>query len=139
MTLRRCINCNEFNVAHGCKCDEPVQANQPAQPLLPCPWCNQVPAEVHSGKMESEKRPRFWVECINPDCSLTPHTRYYHEKTTAANTWNQRTSTTTREVLEELELALKENLAKWDKPLLYLHEIHTSIKIVIAKRLEGKA
>ena len=39
-----------------------------------------------------------------------------------------------REVIAE---ELKENLAKWDKPLLYLHEIHTSIKIAIAKQLEG--
>jgi len=22
--LKRCLNCNEFNVAHGCKCDEPT-------------------------------------------------------------------------------------------------------------------
>ena len=49
-----------------------------------------------------------------------------------------RTTPTTREVLEELEVALKENLAKWDKPLLYLHEIHKSIEIVLNNHLIKK-
>lgn len=33
---------------------------------------------------------------------------------------------------------LKENLAKWDKPLLYLHEIHKSIEIVLDEHLFKK-
>ena len=40
--------------------------------------------------------------------------------------------------LEVIAEELKENLAKWDKPLLWLHEIHKSIEIVLGEHLIKK-
>ena len=40
--------------------------------------------------------------------------------------------------LEVIAEELKENVAKWDKPLLYLHEIHKSIEIVLDEHLIKK-
>ncbi len=40
--------------------------------------------------------------------------------------------------LEVIGEELKENLAKWDKPLLYLHEIHKSIEMVLNNHLIKK-
>lgn len=84
----------------------------------------------------SPERKAFWDWTKTLPQSLQDEIPLKDLEKVHADIYNHRTTPTTREVLEELELALKENLAKWDKPLLYLHEIHTSIKIAIAKQLE---
>ena len=54
--------------------------------LKQCPFCGEKP-QVQEGYIGL---PCFWVECMNENCTVRPHTQQYFRVLPAIEAWNWR-------------------------------------------------
>lgn len=58
--------------------------------LKACPFCEAVPELIHTGKMSTELNTRYWIECENDACAISPNTGYALSAIEVINRWNTR-------------------------------------------------